>query len=140
MMIKKLISVFLLSLLFLTACSDSSKANSIVMEYDDFGPSAMSFQMLGYPWWQWDAHGDDSPETTYDIRIIVYENLSLQAIKKLYPVSASAYKDYRYVRYDQALSYLDVGLSELKDPEFSDPTLQRVLSEVREKLIAEFEG
>lgn len=140
-MIKKILSIFLLSLFALTvACTESPKTNSIVMNYDDFGPSAMSFQLIGYPWWQWQSEGDGNPDTHYNVQVVVYKDTSLQKIEAAYPVSEAEKKDYRYIEYDQAISYLNTNLNDLKDPEFADPKLQSLLTATKEKVARLAEG
>lgn len=57
-------------------------------------------------WWQWQEHGD-SHQKTYDIKVVVYRNISLDEVKKKYPVVPEQLKDYRYAEYSKAVSYLD---------------------------------
>ena len=98
-------------LLFLVGCFSQSK-NSVVMSYRDFGPQAMSWEVIGKEWWQWQKHGDSNPDTKYDIKVVVYKNITLNKVKSLYPVNKNKNQDYRYIEYSNALTFLDKNIKE----------------------------
>ena len=53
------------------------------MNYEDFGPQALSWEHIGKEWWQWQSHGDSNPNTKYDVKVVVYRDISLEEIKKI---------------------------------------------------------
>ncbi len=116
---KRLVQVCLL--LFLSACNDQSK-NSIVLNYQDFGPQAMAWRNIGMEWWQWQAHGDSDPKTKYNIKVVIYRNITLQKVKSLYPINQDKKQDYRFIEYTETLNYLNRNIQE------------NVISDVTERL------
>jgi hypothetical protein len=104
----------LLSLAFVVLCcvaTDTGASESVVLQYEDFGPPSAAFEILGQPWWQWQSHGDSRPRK-YDIKVVVYRNVELKDVQKTYPVDAEREQDYRYVAYAAALDYLDQLIAE----------------------------
>jgi hypothetical protein len=81
------------------------RSQTVVLQYDDFGPQIMSYEVLGKDWYQWDPEGGDDPKKTFDIKVVVYRNISLDEVKKMYPVITQK-QDYRYVEYKPALDLL----------------------------------
>jgi hypothetical protein len=79
----------------------------------------MSYEVLGFEWWQWQPHGGSRPRE-YDVRVVVYCNAATDEVARLYPVDRKAERDYRYIRYDVALSYLDDNIREDIDPALTD--------------------
>ena len=80
---KRVIFISILMPTILFNYSDANESgNVVVFGYYDFGPQAMSYEVLGYEWWQWEAHGDSRPGKKYDIRVIVYRNISLDNVRK----------------------------------------------------------
>ena len=104
-----IISLFLMVLV--SCASTTPKATAYVLEYRDFGPPVIASDLIGMDWWQWKNHGDSRPKE-YDIKVVVYKNIDLVEIKKLYPVVASELQDYRYVKYHDALKYLDEHIAD----------------------------
>jgi hypothetical protein len=102
-----LITTFLL----LASCTDQSAGNTLVLRYTDFGPPSAAHELIGMDWWQWMEHGDSRP-TNYDIRVIVYRDTDLAQVQKKYPTDPSSELDYRYVRYTDAMNYLDRMIEE----------------------------
>lgn len=102
-----------------------------VLRYDDFGPSAMAHEMLGQHWWQWAATGGSDPDMTFDVHVVVYRNASLKKVHHRYPVKPEARQDYRYLRYDVAIKYLDRHIAEN-----AIPALTETLRATRRKLLA----
>jgi len=97
------------ALALLAACA--AAPHRLVLPYAAFGPQAMSFETLGFEWWQWQPHGDSRPRH-YDVRVVVYRGLSEAQIRREYPVDAAREKDYRYIEYGKALEYVDANIAE----------------------------
>src|SRR6266550_9622667 len=81
------------------------KTNIIVLSYDDFGPQVMSYEQIGKEWYQWNSQGPDDPNARDDIKVVVYRNVSLDEVKRKYPVIEKQ-QDYRYLEYQAALRLL----------------------------------
>jgi len=95
---------------------------TMVLDYDDFGPQVAAHEALGMAWWQWDTHGDPDPDHPYDIKVVVYRDVSLEQVQELFPVIEEKAQDYRYLPYERAISYLD------------ETILEDVLAEVTDRL------
>jgi len=107
-------------------------SNAVVLEYEDFGPQVIAYQLLGMYWWQWDNHGDSRP-TEYDIHVVVYKNINLHEISERYPVNQNLKQDYRYIKYNDALEYLYARINEDIEPAVTE-RLKRTLSTIQKKL------
>jgi len=109
-----MLRVFLSSttLLVLTSCASIAEhSGSYVLNYGDFGPQSMAFELIGNEWWQWQDYGYYRPRK-YDIKVIVYRNIALDKVKQLYPVDPDKNMDYRYVEYNNVINYLDRNIKE----------------------------
>lgn len=104
-----------------------------VLQYDDFGPQAAAWELIGMEWWQWDSHGDSDPNTKYDIRVIIYRGISLANIKRLYPVIEEKKQDFRYLKYSKAIDYLNDNIKENIIPDVTS-TLQKTKHKIVLKL------
>ena len=93
---------------------------TIVLPYSDFGPQVIAYEFIGYEWYQWNSHGNSNPHTKYNVKVIVYKNITLKEVQELYPVNKDKKQDYRYVEYKEALKYLDRNIKELADLEKTD--------------------
>jgi hypothetical protein len=71
--------------LLIAGCAHSEVKSMLVLDYDDFGPQAAAYELLGMQWWQWQAHGESRPNKC-DIKVVVYEGVSLGSVKQQYPV------------------------------------------------------
>lgn len=114
-MLVKINRLFLLTLLiyFLTACAStrsSPSGNFIILDYVDFGPQDIAEELIGPNYWQWDS-GQYSKPQNFDIKIIVYREMELDKIKKMFPVDKTNKKDFRYVHYLAAISWHDERIS-----------------------------
>ncbi len=112
-----LILIYLLP--FTSSCQSKNQYDSfkttpktLVLNYESFGPQVMAHELLGFQWWQWNAHGDSDPKTTYDIRVVVYKDISLDTVKDNYPVDEDKKLDFRYISYHQSILYLDSIIKE----------------------------
>ena len=75
----------------------------------------MAYEKIGMQWWQWNDHGtSDDPNYDYDIKVVVYRDMPLVQIKKLYPVNKAKMKDFRYLEYNVAIKYLDENIEDLE--------------------------
>lgn len=81
------------------------RSKTVVVQYEDFGPQVMSYRYIGMGWYQWDSEGGDDPNRTFDIRVVVYRNITLNEVEKMYPVIKQK-QDYRYLEYKAALELL----------------------------------
>lgn len=104
-------------------------ATTVVLDYHAFGPQAAAWQLLGHEWWQWQAHGDSRPGTSYDVKVVVYRGIDRDAVAAAYPVVSAEQKDYRYVTFDAALAYLDREIAKDVLPELTEE-----LRELRRRL------
>lgn len=92
----------------------------------------MAWELIGKEWWQWEPHGSSQPRE-YDVKVVVYRGINLTNVKKRYPVIPSKEQDYRYVKYDKAMRYLDEQLQE----DLSDLTAVK-LKATRQRLLDRF--
>jgi hypothetical protein len=106
------IAVLLHGLLAAGSCTSSQALRAAVVRYEDFGPPAAAYELIGYDFWQWQDEGGSSPDQRYDIRVVVYRNSSPDEVARRYPVQPERQQDYRYVSYDAALKYLDDMIAE----------------------------
>jgi hypothetical protein len=93
------------------ACSSDINENIVVFNYKDFGPQVIASEIIGMEWWQWQPHGESRP-AQYDVKVVVYRNVTLERVKNIYPVISEQKQDYRYLEYDAALVYLDEKIKE----------------------------
>jgi hypothetical protein len=105
--------------LLLVACVSSSNQHTLIMNYNDFGPQVIASDIIGMEWWQWEVHGESRP-TSYPIKVVVYRNISLAAVKKQYPINQQKGKDFRYLEYNKASAYLDEKIEENVVDEVTD--------------------
>ena len=113
----------------LFACNTNTPSSSIlILNYDEFGPQVIAYEIIGMQWWQWQSHGDSRPRK-YDIKVAVYKNTNLQTVKEKYPVIPEKEQDYRYLHYDKAMDYLNSIIKE-----DAIPRVTKKLKETREKL------
>ena len=92
-----------------------SWAKSAVFDYADFGPQVLAYETIGYQWYQWNSTGGDDPNDIDTIKVVVYWDEQLAAIKDKYPVEPRNKKDYRYLSYESAMKYLNSTIAEYTD-------------------------
>lgn len=102
----KLIQLTFIFILLSSCATNHQTPKTYVFEYTDFGPQAIAHELLGMQWWQWQPHGDSRPAKC-DIKVIVYRDIDLDSVEQRYPVVEESLKDYRYVKYDDAITYLN---------------------------------
>ncbi len=100
----------------LTGCGHKQQT-TMLLDYDDFGPQVAAHEIIGMAWWQWDQHGDPDPGEPYDIKVVVYRDISLEQVRELFPVREEKGQDYRYLSCEQAYSYLNETILEDVVPE-----------------------
>jgi len=97
----------------LSNCNYKTKSsNLVILNYKDFGPPSMSFELLGQSWWSWESSGSSSPNQLYPIKVVVYSNKTLEQVKSQYPVIPIKKQDYRYIRLEQANRYLNKNIQD----------------------------
>lgn len=122
---------FLLAVLaaLVAACGGASD-RTLVLDYRDFGPQAAAWEVLGMEWWQWEeASGHAEPGRRYEIRVVVYRDLSPEAVARRYPVIPEEERDYRYLAYGDAMDYLNGRIRE-------DTVLRPLLARTRTRILA----
>ena len=95
-------------LIILSACA--IKSDVIVMNYDEFGPQAMSFETIGYGWYEWNSHGSQSMD---NIKVVVYQNNKSSVLNQYQDSQSSPAIDYRFIYHQSALDYLNRNIREL---------------------------
>jgi hypothetical protein len=76
-----------------------------VLSYQELGPQAAVYELIGMEWYQWNNHGGSDPREVDDVKVVVYRNVSLDKVKEMYPVVVGK-QDYRYLDYETAIKYL----------------------------------
>jgi hypothetical protein len=100
----------------LIACTAPAKPHVSLLNYSDFGPQVIASEVVGMEWWQWQPHGDPRPRP-YPIKVAVFRDMSLDDVKKQFPVDEARELDYRYLQYETAMRYLDAKITEDVLPE-----------------------
>ncbi|AZZ92141.1 hypothetical protein EUZ85_15975 [Hahella sp. KA22] len=128
----KIIFLIIGAILQLNACatftSTSIKQRYLELTYQDFGPPALATDLLGSEWWQWNPHGDPRPRQ-YDVHVIVYRDITENEVHTRFPINEATEKDYRYLPYSTAMTYLNANITALVSDDES------VVQEIRELLI-----
>ena len=99
---------------------------TMVLHYGRFGPQVLAHELIGFEWYQWNRTGHPDPRHIDDIWVVVYRDMDLEEVKKLYPVVKDLRQDYRYVVYDKALHYLDGHIKEFEEDKRSDPESRKL--------------
>lgn len=125
--------ILILLTLISVSCTFSptpKNANTLILKYEDFGPQVIAQEVLGMEWWQWNDHGDSRPKK-YNILVVVYKNIDLDSVSKLYPVNMESEHDYRYLEHDIAMQYLKDRIREDIEPSVTS-RLKSTLSVIAE--------
>ena len=104
--------------LLVTTSAVAQTRHTLILDYNEFGPQVEAYELLGMQWWQWQTHGDSRPRK-YDIKVVVYKGIDLETVKEKFPVNQLQEQDYRYVKYSDALQYLDKRIQEIDIPELT---------------------
>ena len=131
---QRYVAVFLL-LLGLVGCGRALEDNTRIFAYEDFGPSALSADVLGNAWWQWENQGDGNPATRYPIKIVVYWNIPLDQVKAAYPVIPEKKQDYRYIERGKALAFLDSAITDAQEFQVDGGKLLTMLQDTRQQIL-----
>jgi hypothetical protein len=125
-----LVVIFALLAVVLSASCGSHRqpaSNTIVLSYDELGPQAAVFELIGFQWYQWNGHGSDDPTTIDDIKVVVYRNISFAKVKEMYLVIEGK-QDYRYLDYTIAMAYLT---------QYENEPILKHLQTTKKKIIAQ---
>ncbi len=138
-MMKYIVCVFVGIIFFMGGCSsnNSNQSQILILPYSAFGPYTMSGSLLGVEWFQWQPHGDSRPRK-YDVNIVVYRNISLDEVKRKYPISEKKKIDYRYVTYSDSISYFNeniIDVLNMKEEGYPMGTLADRLKAIKEQII-----
>jgi len=104
---------------------------AIAFNYASFGPQELAYDLIGKEQWQWQPTESTDPSTRYDIKVVVYTEADLDKLGRRFPIIEEKFMDYRYVKYDDAVAYLDAQIAKSTDPD-----LTKTLEATREKLRA----
>lgn len=95
---------------YLSGCTPTTKpVRTLLLDYGDFGPQVIAHELLGMEWYQWDAHGDEDPAHSYNIKVVVYQGMPLESVRKRYPTIKDKI-DYRYVERHEATRFLQKAI------------------------------
>lgn len=103
---------YILAFVALFSCASTPESKNLssdskgifVADFDDFGFSMYSLDLLGYKRWSWLRTGGHLPKE-YDIKVIVYKDRKLEMVKQSFPIIPEKEQDYRYVDYQSASNY-----------------------------------
>jgi hypothetical protein len=103
----------------------SRRRQTMVLHYGRFGPQVLAHELIGFEWYQWNLTGHPDPRHIDDIWVVVYRDIGLEEVKKLYPVVKDLRKDYRYVHYDKVLQYFDEHIKDFEKDKKSDSEMKK---------------
>jgi hypothetical protein len=105
----------------------------LLLNFNDFGPPSMSFDLLGQSWWRWESSGSSDPMQRYPIQVVVYKGVGLNSAMLKYPSNQKRLKDYRYISLKQAIDYLNENIEDDVIPEITHR-----LKRTKQRLMLEF--
>jgi len=123
----------------LPASPPSLPGRALVLVYGDFGPQALSYELLGFERYAWTKCACFSPFDRFDVRVVVYTG-SEKEIRKRYP-TVPGVSDHRLVSYKEAHRFLDAAIADItSDNEAMEQSgdLLRLLRHTRARLEREF--
>jgi hypothetical protein len=112
-----------------------ARSNALSLNYAAFGPQAMAYEVIGNQWWQWQSSAGIAPPEDYDIKVIVHRDATDRELTKHFPLIKEKRMDPRYLKYDDAIAYLDKHIAE----DDVMPELSVRLRATRAKLVAHFD-
>ncbi len=83
----------------------NSKHHYSLFEYEDFGPQAMAYELIGMQVLQWQDFVS-GPGEEFDIRVVVFEG-DRDLFQKKFKTIPAQQLDYRLVSYPDAVQYLN---------------------------------
>ncbi|GMV40977.1 MAG: hypothetical protein AMXMBFR64_26930 [Myxococcales bacterium] len=84
----------------------------LVLPYDAFGPQAMSVELIGFAWPQWEGGGSFEPGDRFDVRVVVHRDGERGLAAASHP-TVPGFWDRRYVSRSDALAFIDRNVAEL---------------------------
>lgn len=125
--------ILLILFSLISGCVQASSNNTLVLDYKDFGPPSAAYELIGNDWWQWLPHGDPRPKS-YKIKVVVFRGIDLKKAKQLFPVNEHKKQDYRYVKYTDAMNYLNQNIKQDLLPDVT-----KIFKSTKKKLKDHFE-
>jgi hypothetical protein len=110
------------------------RANTLSLNYAAFGPQAIAYEIIGNRWWQWQETAGETPPEDFDIKVIVYRGASSQELLEKFPVIEEKRIDSRYLKYEDAVAYLDRHIAKNESA-----ALTATLEQTRARLTRHFE-
>lgn len=111
-------------------CPQVEGDDAKLFAYDAFGPAAMSYDLLGQAWWQWDGEGHAFDDANGTVWVVVHDNVAPDALANRFPVREAEQCDHRYVSVDVAVAYLEDHIAELDGDDV--PEFAPVVEQLRE--------
>lgn len=109
-------------------------SKTVSLNYAAFGPQALAYEIIGNQWWQWQNSAGDTPKEHFDIKVIVYRGATPEELLERFPVIEEKRMDARYLKYEDAIRYLDAHITE-----DALPSLTATLRQTRAKIEEHFE-
>jgi hypothetical protein len=109
---------------FAVAARPDKPVRELVLDYDDFLPSAVCCGLIGFQMYAWDHCGSEDPDYKYNIKVVVYSGCSEATIRGLYP-SVRDVVDYRYAEWKKAEAFLKENVSEMRSFDGMGDTVAR---------------
>lgn len=103
------------------------------MDYSEFKPASMSYQLPGSESDERNALDNENSEVQR--KIVIYRNVDLATVKETYPTFGGK-PNYRFIEYSEAIAFIDKQLGELKTAE-KDEDIES--ARLRKELISECE-
>ena len=87
---------------------------AVISEYKEFLPQVLTWELVGYSWYQWDPCGHEEDENyPYNIKVVIFRGMSRTEAEARYP-TVKGEVDYRYVEWDRAVSFLREKINWIK--------------------------
>lgn len=123
------------------ACpSDPELKLAAVFDYSDFGPDIIATEALGRAWYQWLDYGGGNPAAEFDVKAVVHADGARGEAESAYPVVEAEMRDYRYMGYGEAVSFLDAALADVAEAEADSVPMAgtaAMLTATRERIVGE---
>ncbi|VAW43948.1 hypothetical protein MNBD_GAMMA02-1437 [hydrothermal vent metagenome] len=116
-----MIKLAFIIIILLSSCV--AKKNQIVLDYTDFGPQVLSYETLGFGWYEWNSHGSKEKD---NIKIVIYKNKKSLPLNQYKDSKNSPVVDYRLISYQTALEYLNQNIQNLSQTNEFPEILERL--------------